>query len=68
MMQESIYTKFVLNGSSSKLVRDKVKKNAPSDGLVQMLTITEKQFSGIEYVVGKKSDLVYDTDERLIVI
>lgn len=47
MMQESVYTKLVLNGSSAKLVRDKVKKNAPVDGLVEMLTITEKQFSGI---------------------
>ena len=66
MMQESVYTKLVLNGSSAKLVRDKVKKNV--DGLVEMLTITEKQFSGIEYFVGRKSDFVLDTDERLIVI
>ena len=66
MMQESVYTKLVLNGSSAKLVRDKVKKNAPVDGLVEMLTITEKQFSGIEYIVGRKSDFVLDTDERLI--
>lgn len=63
MMQE-----LVLNGSSAKFVRDKVKKNAPVDGLVEMLTITEKQFSGIEYIVGRKSDFVLDTDERLIVI
>ena len=68
MMQESVYTKLVLNGSSAKFVRDKVKKNAPVDGLVEMLTITEKQFSGIEYIVGRKSDFVLDTDERLIVI
>lgn len=68
MMQESVYTKLVLNGSSAKLVRDKVKKNAPVDGLVEMLTITEKQFGGIEYIVGRKSDFVLDTDERLIVI
>ena len=68
MMHESVYTKLVLNGSSAKLVRDKVKKNAPVDGLVEMLTITEKQFSGIEYIVGRKSDFVLDTDERLIVI
>lgn len=68
MMQESVYTKLVLNGSSAKLVRDKVKKNAPVDGLVEMLTITEKQFSGIEYIVGRKNDFVLDTDERLIVI
>ena len=68
MMQESVYTKLVLNGSSAKLVRDKVKKNAQVDGLVEMLTITEKQFSGIEYIVGRKNDFVLDTDERLIVI
>ena len=33
-----------------------------------MLTITEKQFSGIEFVAGDEQKKVVDSEERLIVI
>lgn len=54
MMQESVYTKLALNSSVVNSVKDKIYKNKPPKGIVQMLTITEKQFNTIEYIVGKK--------------
>ena len=33
-----------------------------------MLTITEKQFNTIEYIVGKKDGNVLDNTERMIII
>ena len=42
--------------------------NKPEDGLVQMLVITEKQFSKMEYVVGEKQTTVLDSDERIVVL
>lgn len=68
MMQESVYTKLVLNGSTANLVRNKVRKNKPKAGLVEMLTITEKQYSSIEYISGAAQQTVLETDERLIII
>ena len=68
MMQESVYSKLVLNSGTATLVRNKVRKNKPHAGLVEVLTITEKQFSGIEYISGTAQQTILDTDERLIII
>lgn len=68
MMQESVYSKVVLNQTVQKSVLDLLKKNQPSAGLVQALVITEKQFSNTVNIVGNfKSDII-DSDERLIVL
>lgn len=68
MMQESVYTKIVLNGTASNLTRNKLKKNKPKNGLVQMLVITEKQFSSIEYLCGKDKSIAVQSAERLIIL
>ena len=44
MQQESIYSKLALNTSIAQRIEDKESKNKPPEGLVQMLTITEKQY------------------------
>lgn len=67
-MQESIYTKLVLNGIVAKSVVQHIREKSPKRGLVQILTITEKQFSQIEYIVGMKQTAHIDSEERLIVL
>lgn len=51
MMQESVYSKLTLNNSVTGSIRDKIVKNKPPKGIVQMLVITEKQFGSMEYIV-----------------
>ena len=68
MMQESVYCKLVPNHTISEFVIDSVKKHRPSEGLVQLLRVTEKQFSKMEYIVGEKKGNVLDTDERLVIL
>ena len=68
MMQESVYTKLALNNSIVNSIKDKVNKNKPSKGIVQLLVITEKQFSGIEYIVGNKTSNVVDDTERFLLL
>lgn len=68
MMQESVYSKIALNGTAAQGIEQNVKKNKPKKGLVQMLTVTEKQFAKMEYVVGEKQTQIIDSDERLIII
>lgn len=68
MLQESVYCKMVLNESAAKAVVEQVKKNRPEDGLVQLLTVTEKQFSKMEYIVGEYKSEVLDSDRRLVIL
>lgn len=68
MLQESVYCKMVLNESAVKAVVGQVKKNRPEDGLVQLLTVTEKQFSKMEYIVGEYKSEVLDSDQRLVIL
>ena len=68
MMQKSVYTKLALNNSIVNSIKDKIQKNKPKEGIVQMLTITEKQFSGIEYITGEKDSNILDNTERMIIL
>ena len=68
MMQESVYSKIVLNSTAKDYVLEIRRKNKPPEGLIQALTITEKQFAGMEFVSRKHQTDVIDTDEREIVI
>ena len=64
MMQESIYCKLAQNSTAADLIIQNIRKNKPPSGLVQTL----KQFSRIEYIVGKKESEVLDSDERIVIL
>lgn len=68
MLQESVYCKLALNQSVVESVTKAVKMNSPSEGLVQMIVVTEKQYSRMEYVIGENTSTVVDSDERLVVL
>lgn len=68
MMQESVYCRMLLTPSASKAVVDVIRKERPPDGIVQVMTVTEKQFEGMEYITGEWHSEVIDSDERLIVL
>lgn len=68
MMQKSVYSKLVLNGNSSKLMKAKIKKNLPPVGNIELLEVTERQFASIEYLVGNKQSKVIDSFERVVEI
>ncbi len=67
MMQESVYTKMVLNKTVADSVIESVRRNKPPKGLVQLMTITEKQFNRMEYICGEFISDVLCTDERLVI-
>ena len=66
MLQESVYCKLLLNSTTQGSMAELIRKNRPNQGVVQMLTITEKQFAKIEYITGELHSDVIDTDERLV--
>lgn len=68
MMQESVYSKILLNSTTMNSMKNRVEKNKPKKGLVQALVITEKQFSSIAYIVGENTSTIKSDDSRIVII
>lgn len=68
MMQQSVYFKLALNGTTVDAIKKRVRNNVPSKGLVQMMVITEKQFANIDYLIGESQSKVIESTDRYIVI
>lgn len=68
MMQESIYTKIAPNGKAALSVVARVRQFCPALGLVQVLTVTEKQYNSMELLVGEVQKEVINGEERLVVL
>ncbi|MBR1748026.1 MAG: CRISPR-associated endonuclease Cas2 [Clostridia bacterium] len=68
MMQKSVYTKLIMNNVAGIAVKKDLYKNLPPKGLVEILEITENQFSRIEYAVGDGQKEIVDSMERIVEI
>lgn len=68
MLQESVYSKLILNAQQSLLLINRLKKNVPKKGLIQVLTITEKQYAKMEYILGENNSKIINSEDRLVVL
>lgn len=68
MLQESIYCKIAQNSTMADSIVENIRKNKPSSGLVQVLKVTEKQYSKMEYIVGENKTDILNSDERLVIL
>ena len=68
MMQESVYTKLMTTPSVENSVKNLIYKNKPEKGIVQTLTVTEKQFSKMEFVVGEYRSDVIDSQDKVVIL
>ena len=68
MMQESIYTKICINNHAVRQVEANIRKHRPPKGLIQVLSVTERQFVGMELVVGEQNDTYIQNDSRMVVL
>jgi CRISPR-associated protein Cas2 len=66
MMQESVYCKLAPNQNAANAMIMVIKSNKPSEGLVQILTVTEKQYNDIVFIVGENNSDVISSTDRLI--
>lgn len=68
MLQESVYAKLVINDGAAGAALLRLRKNKPPVGLVQVLKVTESQFSTMEYITGDHAsyDEVDSMEELLI--
>ncbi len=68
MLQESVYAKLVVNDGAAGASIMRLRKHRPPEGLVQVLKVTEKQFSTMDYITGNRAayDEVDTMEEFLI--
>ena len=66
MIQESVYCKLMLNQTAVNAMMENVRKHKPPSGLVQVLTVTEKQYARMEYIVGSYDGDIISSDERFL--
>ena len=63
-MQESVFTKLALNPSIVNSCMLELKKKLPPDGIISVLTITEKQFTSMEHLIGSiETDVIMSEDK-----
>jgi len=66
MHQFSVYTKILLNDTATQAMVKRLRRNTPKKGHVTLLKVTEKQFSRMIYLHGKRDYSFANTDSRLI--
>ena len=68
MLQESVYCKISLTQVCQRLSLIILERINQKTGLVQVLKITEKQYSRMECIIGKHETDVLNSDERLVIL
>ena len=69
MLQESVYAKLVVNEASGGAAIERMRKNRPKEGLVQVLKVTEKQYESMIFITGERGEFeeVNTMDEFVII-
>ena len=67
-MQESVFSKLVINDRVALTSIKKLRENKPPPGIVQVLKVTEKEFAAMEFIVGeaRNTETITTTEELLI--
>ncbi len=68
MMQQSVYSKLCLNATAVTYAINRICTHKPKKGIVQALTVTERQFSRIYNIIGEETSEFLSTDESIVVL
>lgn len=68
MLQESVYSKLILNSEQGKLLLERIRKKSPKKGIIQVLTITERQYAQIEYIIGESNTKIINSEDKLVIL
>lgn len=69
MVQQSVYSKLVINDMAVTGAIGRLKINRPSEGIVQVLKVTEKQYATMTCITGRQ--IVHnelETNDELVVL
>ena len=68
IIQESVYVKMSIDSQVAESIINKVKLLSPPKGSIMVLTITEKQFSQMQFILGENVSSIISSDERVIIL
>lgn len=69
MLQQSVYTKLVINDAAASGSLIRLRKFSPHEGLVRVLKVTEKQYATIACITGQEiTHVVLDSMEEFVVL
>ena len=66
MVQESVYSKLLLHATARNLLETRLRKNKPPSGVIQLLTVTEKQYQKMIFLLGDYNGDILQSDERYV--
>ncbi|OUP66199.1 hypothetical protein B5F12_01390 [Pseudoflavonifractor sp. An176] len=61
-------TTYLLCELVRRKIMERVRDNKPPQGLIQMLTVTERQFAKMELVLGEYRTEIIDDERRLVIL
>lgn len=68
-LQESVYSKLVINDGVAGRAVSRLRKNRPPAGLVQVMRVSEAAYATMEYITGDEpAHEEVDTIEELVVL
>ncbi len=68
MLQESVYVKMSLNMQIVDTTIARIKIFAPKKGSIICVTLTEKQFSSMDILIGENKTDVLCTDSKVVIL
>lgn len=68
MLQESVYCRMVINNAMAKSVVAKIESFKPPEGMICAMIVTERQFSGISFIIGDHKSDVITTEKSLVIL
>ena len=68
-LQESVYAKLVVNDGIASAAVERLRKNRPTAGLVQVMRVSEAAYATMEFITGdRKAYDEVDTTEELLIL
>lgn len=68
MVQYSVYVRVCVNKKSAMFMEHRVQRFLPSNGLVQSLVLTEKQYNDMHFLVGSPVKDVRNSSDRTVIL
>lgn len=66
MLQFSVYARYCASEEKNDLLRQRLRRQLPSDGEVRLLSVTDRQFGKMDVFVGKKQCETEKKPEQLM--
>lgn len=68
IIQYSVYVRVCVTKKSATLMENRIKTFLPENGTIQALTLTEKQYNDMHFLVGDRVEDVRNNSDRTVIL